>query len=264
MRHREPAICLRCIDYSETSQVVCFVTRGCGLVRLLAKGTKRAKSKSGGAIDLFSEGELVFTTGRGEALGTLIEFTETVSHAPLRTRAVPLNASLYMIELVGEMLAEDDPHPEVFELLHNALLRLGETGAPAAAVLAYFQWRLLRHVGLLGDLKACVACGSAVSARGRAGRDVYFSSAAGGLLCEVCEAAVVEKFRLPPAALAGLAAMTAAQAGKRVNLPDKQADAVNRMLAYHIAQQLGKEPKMASCAIGREKAPDIRKAKPAR
>ncbi|GAG45812.1 unnamed protein product, partial [marine sediment metagenome] len=55
MRHRQPAICLRASDYSETSQVVAFLTRAEGVVRLLAKGAKRAKSKSGGALDLLSE-----------------------------------------------------------------------------------------------------------------------------------------------------------------------------------------------------------------
>jgi len=81
MRHRQPGICLRVTDYSETSQVVHFLARGCGVVHLLAKGTKRPKSRSGGAIDLLAEGDLVFTTRSSGALGTLIEFTR-----PSRTR----------------------------------------------------------------------------------------------------------------------------------------------------------------------------------
>ena len=59
MRHREPAICLRTTDFSETSQVLHFLTRGQGVVHVLGKGTKRPKSKSGGAIDLMCEGEVV-------------------------------------------------------------------------------------------------------------------------------------------------------------------------------------------------------------
>jgi len=245
MRYREPAICLRCVDYSETSQVVNFVTRGCGVVRLIAKGTKRAKSKSGGAIDLLSEGDLVFVTNTKNTLGTLIEFSETVSHAPLRNDARLLNISLYMIELVGETLAEADPHPEVFDLLHNGLLRLCEADAPATAVLAYFQWRLLRRIGLLGEMDRCVSCGREIAG------DVYFTSSEGGLLCGACEASAVEKFRLAPATLAGLAALAAAEAGKKVALPQKQADAVNRMLAYHITQQLGKELRLTRHVLPR-------------
>ena len=74
-----------------------------------------------------------------------MEFSETVSHTSLRRDAQRLNTSLYMLELVHEMLAEGDPHPSVFDLLQRALERMGQDDAPIPAVLAYFQWRLLRQ-----------------------------------------------------------------------------------------------------------------------
>lgn len=72
MRQRDAAICIRTTDYSETSQVVHFLTRTAGAVRLIAKGSKRAKSKTGGAIDLLAEGDLVYTAKSSDALGTQI------------------------------------------------------------------------------------------------------------------------------------------------------------------------------------------------
>ena len=249
MAQRESAICLRTSDYSETSQVVHFLTRGWGVVRLLAKGSKREKSKSGGAIDLMSEGDLVFLAGSRDSLGTLTEFCETVSHGGLRKDAGRLNAGLYLTELAGEMLAETDPHPEVFDLLHSALERLGQPGAPVQAVVAYFQWRLLRHVGLLGDMAACVDCGSPMTGRGR---NVHFSSNLGGLLCGGCEGSATEKYRLEGPALAALAALNAVDTGAKVALPEKQARAVGRLLAYHIAHQIGKPLKMARYVLDQD------------
>lgn len=251
VKQREAAICLYATDYSETSQVVHFLTRTCGVVHLLAKGAKRPKSKSGGMIDLLAEGDLVFIAPGGEALGTLAEFTETDSHAALRGEASRLNTALYMIELVAAMLAPADPHPEVFDLLSRALLRLGEKGSPVSAVLAYFQWRLLRHAGLLGDLTRCASCGGAVAGAAPAGRkEAYFSSRQGGLLCGACEGAAVEKFRVDGPGLAGLAALAAAEGGAKVALPEKQARSVNRLLAYHVREQLGRRLKMERHAIG--------------
>ena len=87
MRQRAQAICLRATDYSETSQVVAFLTREAGVVRMIAKGTKRAKSKSGGAIDLMSEGEVVYTPSRSGGLGTLVEFVETETHRDMASSA---------------------------------------------------------------------------------------------------------------------------------------------------------------------------------
>lgn len=246
MQQRESAICLRTADFSETSQVAHFLTRGWGVVRLLAKGSKRKKSSSGGTLDLMSEGDLVFIASSRQTLSTLVEFTETVSHAALRTDATRLNAGLYMIELVGEMLEEADPHTEVFDLLHRGLARLGQDDAPIPAVLAYFQWRLLQHVGVLGELDRCMECGRAIGgAAGRRGGDVCFSSEVGGLVCAACEGALAEKLRLDGATLAGLAALAAAGAGRKVILRDHQAHGVNRMLAYHAAHQIGRPLKMA-------------------
>ena len=250
MQQRESAICLRASDYSETSQVLHFFTRGWGVVRLLAKGAKRKKSSSGGAVDLMSEGDLVFIASSRQTLGTLVEFSETASHAALRTDAGRLNAGLLMIELAGELMPEADPHPEAFDLLHNGLARLDQEDSPVAAVLAFFQWRLLQHAGLLGQLERCVVCGGQVApAVGARASDAYFSSSQGGLVCGGCESGLTEKFRVDGPTLAGLAALAAAQAGRKVALPDKQAHGANRMLAYHAQQQLGKPLKMARYAI---------------
>ncbi len=248
MRRKAAAICLRTTDFSETSQVACFLTRDDGKVDVLAKGAKRPKSSSAGAIDVLTEGELVYIPRVHEGLGTLVEFTETVIRPGLRTEQRRLNAALFMLELVTALLGEADPHPEVFDLLRSALDRLASKAVRVGAVLAYFQWWLLRHVGLLGELVGCVACGRRLAGARR--RDVHFSSIQGGLLCGACQAASTEKYRLDGAALAGLAALAAAEAGARVTLPDKQAVAVNRLLAYHAAYQIGRALKMARHAIG--------------
>ncbi len=241
----DQAICLRASDYSETSQVIALLTRESGLVRLMAKGTKRPKSKSGGRVDLMAEGGCVYSAGRRESLGTLIEFAETISHSDLRRDLRRLNAALFMIELAGALLAEQDPHPEVFDLLHNALARLAQADASPAAVGAYFHFRLLRHAGLLGDLAACANCG-----RPPGIRDVYFAGALGGLLCRACEPAQAEKLAVSRAALSGLAALAAAEAGERPKLPDPQARAATALLVYHTEYQLGRRLKTARYVAG--------------
>lgn len=240
MRHREKAICLRTTDYSETSQVVQFLTRGQGVVRILAKGSKRPKSKSGGMIDLLSEGELVFSGQGRESLGTLIEFSESAVHSGIRREARRLNAALCMIEMVSEMLPADDIYVEVFDLLHNGLARLDQDDCPVRAVLAYFQWRLLRHAGLLGDLSGCVLCGEEIATP-----SAYFSSIQGGMLCPDCHGGIGEKFPVDDRALAGLAVLQAVSGGKRVPLPETDAHAAIRVLTYHIEHQLGKRLRMA-------------------
>ncbi len=249
MRVHDRAICLKVTDYSETSQIAHMLARDYGVVHLMAKGTKRPKSKTGGALDLLAEGPVVFSdSGRG-GLATLIEFVNEMPRGPLRRSAGRLNAALYMIEMVAGLLAEADPHPEVFELLRKGLARLEQPDAPVPAVLAYFQWRLLAMVGLLGELDRCVSCHRPAGRTPRQGVDSWFSSNEGGLLCPDCEGAFGEKVSVPPAARAGLSALADAAIGRRTPLPDEQAHAVNRLLAYHLAHQLRHPPRMGRYVI---------------
>lgn len=249
MPDHEQAICIRTTDYSETSQVLRFLTRGAGIISVLAKGSKRPGSKSGGALDLLSEGQIVFTQPPSGAMGTLFEFTESVSHLPLRADSGRLDTALYMIELAGLLLGEGDPHPEAFDLLHNALGRLGDSDAPLPAVLAFFQWRILRHAGLLGQLSRCVECDESLSG-GNDGEGAYFSSSRGGLLCRSCVGSVDEKTSVSPAAISGLKGLELARGRRGVTLSDAEVLGVNRLLSYHASHQAGKPLRMARYVIG--------------
>ena len=248
MALREQVICIRTTDYSETSQVVRFLTRGAGIVSVIAKGSKRPKSKSGGALDLLSEGQMVFSQPASGAMGTLFEFSETVSHLPLRVEAGRLDRALYMIELTGLLLGEGDPHPDAFDLLHNALGRLGDADAPLGAVLAYFQWRMLRHAGLLGQLNRCAECNVPLDGKA-SGRGSYFSSTRGGPLCASCGCSVDEETSVSDAAISGLAGIEAARGRKGVSLSDAEVIGVDRLLSYHASYQLGKPLRMARYVI---------------
>ncbi len=248
MRHRDAAICLRTYDWSETSQVVCFLTRQAGLVRLLAKGSKRPKSKSGGSLDLLAEGDLVFTT-KSQGLGTLIEFAESLTRKTLRRDPARLYAALFCLELICQTLGEHDPHPEIFDLLHNALRRLDMPDAPVPAVLAYFQWRLLRNLGLLGQMDRCVACDRPV---GRHSRSAGFSSRLGGMFCRNCRDQVPDPIAVDAEALEGLEILARAETGQRCLLAEPIAEKLNRLLAHHVTEQIGKPLKTARYVLGRQ------------
>ena len=253
-RPREPAICLYVIDFSETSQVAHLLGRDSGVVHLLAKGSKRPKSASGGRLDLLEEGELVFIPTRAEGLGTLVEFSPSTHHMAVRRRRDALDAALYMLEVTRMLLAEADPHPAAFDLLSAALTRLEKPDAPTQAVLAFFQWRLLRQVGLLGEMDACVSCGRPAESR------VVFSSRQGGFLCGQCRGAAEESRAVAAPALAGVAALRAMDRRRPATLAEDQAAAVNELLAYHLSYQLGKSPRMLRHVRPRRRAAPARPA----
>jgi DNA repair protein RecO (recombination protein O) len=199
----DDAIVLRLAEYSETSQIVWLLTARSGLVRLIAKGVRRATAKRPAVgLDLLEYGEAAFIPPRGEAgLGTLTEWLQRDAFTGLRSNLPALYAGLYAAEATGALIEEFDPHPDVFAALHGLLggLAAAPAGDPLAAGrrLAEFQQALLAALGYAPNLVACVACGKQ---RGP-GRGAYFSAAAGGLLCRACQAGYADKRRLTAAML---------------------------------------------------------------
>ena len=75
----DQAICLRRLDYSETSQVLVVLTRGHGKQRLIAKGIKRArKGQTPLGVDLLEHGQATFVprSSGSEALAPLTEWKQ--------------------------------------------------------------------------------------------------------------------------------------------------------------------------------------------
>src|SRR4051812_19194600 len=116
-------ICLRKVEYSETSQILLLFARGHGLCRVIAKGahrkTKAGSSKFGGGVDLLDLGNAVFTLDSGRDLGTLCEWTLTEGHLELRKNLRGLYLGQYAAELVSMLIEEHDPHEELFDRLEH-------------------------------------------------------------------------------------------------------------------------------------------------
>ncbi|UCD29651.1 MAG: DNA repair protein RecO [Planctomycetota bacterium] len=199
---KDQAIVLRRLDYSETSQVLVFLTRDHGLQRLIGKGIKRGTKKQYAiGIDLLESGHLVFvksTQGEGR-LGTLTEWRQTQSHLGLRDNLQRWYAGQYAAEITTAMVEEADAHPDLFDALMELLAFLAAGNDPQEGLVRY-QCALLRTVGLWPDLTRCVACDRPAPE----GRAAYFSAQQGGLICRNCQQMSTEIRKVSAAVLTGL------------------------------------------------------------
>ncbi len=187
---RDQAIVLRLTDYSETSQIATLFAADAGLLRLIAKGIKRGTSKRfATGMDLLELGEVNYAPPRGDAtLATLTDWTQRDTFSGLRKNLAGLYAGLYAAELVSSLTEERDPHPELFEALHGLLAGLAD-GGQIALKISRFQYRLLDAIGYRPTLDRCVSCDRPAAPNAT----LYFSSAAGGIVCRDCEMHYVEK-----------------------------------------------------------------------
>lgn len=249
MLTRDTAICIRCVDYSETSQVVSFFTRSSGKVSVIAKGSKRPKSPFDGPIEILSSGDIVYSLARGDSLATLTEFEQQVVPAGLRGNLFALNCSFFAAELIEHLTAQNDPHPELFDNFLQFLRSVGRIPATSEqrraimTLLILFQLSLLSHLGLQPILSYCVNCKTKYDTR-HTTYELYFSSSANGLVCKDCESVFADKIKLSPQSAKCLSDLKLiAQAD------EKTLDELERVLIFHFTAILHYQPRMAKYVL---------------
>lgn len=231
---KDQAISLRRLDYSETSQVLVFLTREHGRQRLIAKGIKRStKVRFATGIDLLERGEVVFIRKpESEAgLGTLTEWLQADLHLGLRADLHRLYAGQYAAEITAAMTEDSDPHPELFDALAR-LLADAAAGHELLPAVVQYQHSLLASAGLFPDLGRCVTCDKPAPA-GRAG---YFSAQQGGLVCSACAKPAAERRLINAGVLNAIRGQSWSCGAVRE---------VFDLFNYTIAHAMGKLPKLA-------------------
>jgi len=196
------AIVLTRLDYSETSQIVVFMTRDHGKIRAIAKGIKRGtKTRFVTGTDLLDVGEIVVVTReeRSAVLATLTEWKHTRSLLGLREKLTRIHAGQYCAEITAALTEDWDPHAELFDALFGALVELADADEVIGAVVRY-QAALLESIGSMPRFDGCIGCG-------RADEITHFSSHEGGVICRHCEPGRIEKRGLSRATLDVLRAL---------------------------------------------------------
>jgi len=248
MLTKDDAICIRAVDYSETSQIVTLFTRANGKVSAIAKGSKRAKSAFDGPVEMFSYGRIVFTDSTKEKLATLTEFEQQSGLSYLAGNLFAANCACFAAELVNSLANESDPHPGLFDSFLQFIQNIqhSKKNLDRLILLILFQLALLKEVGLQPILNACANCKTRYSAgrltaeRRDTRYEIYFSSSANGLICRDCETAFTDKIRLSKPAANALNNFKLLPESKGKTLRE-----IEKILVYHFTEILGKAPKMA-------------------
>lgn len=139
----QPAYILQQRSYRETGLIIDAFTRDFGRVSVLAKGVKKARSKTQALLQPFMPLHLTFA-GKSE-LKTLtdVEWAGS-SFQPLH--GLTLYCGFYVNELTAGFLHKDDPHPDVFADYSQCLAELRGQAA-FEAVLRNYELNLIEKTG---------------------------------------------------------------------------------------------------------------------
>lgn len=133
--------------YSESSQILVWLTRHHGILRTLAKGSIRRKSAQLPPLDIFIEAELTFTLSRTSHLHTLREATVITPHLALRQDYLKVCTVSYFFELITRLVEQESNILPIHDLFLQAVRHL-EDHPVTPRLIERFEIRLAMELGL--------------------------------------------------------------------------------------------------------------------
>jgi DNA repair protein RecO (recombination protein O) len=175
------AVVLRSIRLGEADRVLHLYTEDRGRVGAVAKGVRKVKSRFGGRLEPLSRVKLVLHEGRSD-LCTITAADTVHAHASLREGRATIERATEACDAVLRLFDAAEPNRPAYNLLcHELALLDSDSGLATHAQGLAFRMKLLLAAGFVPELAGCAACGE----RDHLGA---FSAAAGGVVCDGCEA----------------------------------------------------------------------------
>jgi len=231
------AISLRCINYSETSQVVMLITPDMGQVHVLAKGSRRpGKNPRKCPWDELIHYDCVLSRRATGKLHLATEWSQRESFPVLSEDMSSFWTGFYAADAVVGCTTEATEDGAAFHCLNDLLHELQE-GKDHLAARFRFLVRLLALAGCGPVCDRCAQCGGGLYGGTR------FSSRAGGALCGECGRADPQAFTISRGALAVLRGLAAGEGGGgHIRVTGEQGveiqRAFNEQIQYHLGRPL--------------------------
>ena len=176
------AINLKSYNLNDADKIVVMYSKENGLIKGVAKGVKKTKSKLGARMDLLVANTLQLL--KGKSMDTIIQ-AQTLNHFKKTRESIDkLMLSSYVSEVVmnfGE--GSECASKEIYELLYKTLNKIAESDVKKDMLIAVikFQLKMLLIMGFCVELDSCLCCGERIL-----DDDMYFSSSMGGVICKDC------------------------------------------------------------------------------
>ena len=182
------AINLKAYNLSEADKIIVMYSKDKGLIRGVAKGVKKPKSKLGARMDLLVANKLMLYKGKN--LDRICQAEALNTFHKTRQNMDKIFYSMYISEVVNNFGVEDDPcSNQVYDLLYKALDKISNASDTVEILIAVikFQLKMMLISGFAIEFDTCLCCGEHVK-----DEKMYFSPKMGGIICKNCN----ETFKL--------------------------------------------------------------------
>ena len=186
------AINLKSYNLKDSDKIVVMYSKELGLIRGVAKGVKKPKSRLGARMDSLVANKVMLYKGKN--LDTICQAEALNTFKDSRQDYDKLMYSSYISEIISIFGVEDDPSSkEVYDLFYKALDRISNADSKKDVMIAVikFQLKMMLIVGFGLEFDTCLCCREEIL-----NEDMYFSIQMGGVVCEECNKDLGVKLKL--------------------------------------------------------------------
>jgi len=151
------AVALKIINYSNTSQIIQFMTDKFGKVGVIAKGSRNPKSKMSGVLQNLSEYEIVIYK-KENTLSLLKEISTTQDNKELFDDLYCTASAQAAAEVYLQLIFEKNDYESFYILLHDYLQYLKKVDDKYIIIFWRFLLRVASYLGFSMEFRRCVIC----------------------------------------------------------------------------------------------------------
>lgn len=163
-------------NWGNADKIVTLLSPEYGLIRAAAYGCRRPKSILAAAMQPFSW--LDIQLSRGEKMDTVRQCEHKGFFSDLYEDLTAMAYASFVAEFAKEIANEDEPQPEIYQLLLKVLPCMTKFNPRICALACAYQ--LLEFTGYQLHYFTCSLCGSEITG------DAYFDFHQGGAICDGC------------------------------------------------------------------------------
>lgn len=149
---------LKSYGLAEADKIVVFLTQEYGLVRGVAKGAKRLKSKFGGSLEPFSIVRLTYWQKEERELVSIQQSEIIKSFFETAVNPNNFQKFAYIVELLSDFAPPSDPNERLYRMARVCLETSDAQPEKLAQMILYFELWLLKLGGYLPSWEKCDVC----------------------------------------------------------------------------------------------------------
>jgi DNA repair protein RecO (recombination protein O) len=149
---------LKSYSLAEADKIVILLTQNEGLVRGVARGAKRLKSRFGGGLEVFTIVQISYFQKEERELVSIRNIELLRSYFEKASDPDFFENLAYLTELIVEFAQPHDPNEKLYRMTKACLEVAANNPSDFESIVLYFEIWLLRLGGYLPDWKICSVC----------------------------------------------------------------------------------------------------------